>query len=172
MSVAVRGFPLVYLKPGEFLIQGEPAAVMTVLGSCVSVTMFNPRLRIGAICHGLLPECKDSGPCRKECGEGFRYVKCSVRLMIDHFRKAGIGSSEIEAKLFGGSDMYAPVLAEGRGATVGSMNIAAAYRILGAENIRIVSSDTGGSQGRKIIFHPHTGDVFLKRVKRAKSRQR
>ena len=171
MRSLVSGLPLLYLKPGEFIIRSEPAAVTTVLGSCVSVTMFSPGFRVGAICHGLLPQCRDSGPCRNECGEGFRYVDCSVLLMIDRFREYGIGGSEIEAKVFGGSDMYDPRVSGGGRATVGSMNIAAAQRILGAENIKIVSSDTGGRQGRKIIFHPHTGDVFLKRVRRAESRQ-
>jgi chemotaxis protein CheD len=37
-----------YLKPGEIHIADRPGIVTTVLGSCVSVTMYSPRLKTGA----------------------------------------------------------------------------------------------------------------------------
>ncbi|MGA2108628.1 MAG: hypothetical protein ABSH25_13400 [Syntrophorhabdales bacterium] len=45
----------VFLKPGEIYVGEEPAEISTILGSCVSVTMFSKRVRVGAICHALLP---------------------------------------------------------------------------------------------------------------------
>lgn len=171
MNYSAADLPALYLKPGEFVISGEPAVITTVLGSCVSVTMFNPRLRIGAICHGLLPLCKDDGPCDNECGNGFRYVDCSVRLMLEEFRKKGIGHAEIEAKLFGGADMFAPQEIRPGNITVGRQNIEAAFKICEQERIPVLKSDTGGMYSRKIIFYPHTGDVYLKRTRAKSSRQ-
>lgn len=153
-----------YLKPGEFVISDEPALVTTVLGSCVSVTMFSPRLKIGAICHGLLPLCKDDGPCDNACGNGFKYVDCSVRLMLAEFRKKGVSSAELETKLFGGSDMFVPAELRPGSITVGRQNVDAAFRICELEGVQVMNSDTGGVYTRKIIFHTHTGDVYLKRT--------
>ena len=45
----------VFLRPGDVTVGKAPAEVSTVLGSCVSVTMFAERLKLGAICHALLP---------------------------------------------------------------------------------------------------------------------
>ncbi len=165
MNFSATDLPTLYLKPGEFVISDEPAVITTVLGSCVSVTMFSPRLRIGAICHGLLPQCRDVGPCNNECGKGFRYVDCSVRLMLTEFRRRGIANAEIEAKLFGGADMFAPQEIRPGNITVGRQNIEAAFRICEQERIQVLKSDTGGMYSRKIIFHIHTGDVYLKRTK-------
>ena len=156
----------VYLKPGEFCIAERPTLVTTVLGSCVSVTMYSPSRSIGAICHGLLPNCRDDGPCTNECGNAFRYVDCSVKLMIDEFRKKGVPGRELLAKIFGGADMFSPSERRSRPATVGSQNISTAIDILKAEGIRVVKSDTGGDHGRKIIFNSQTGDVYLKRLRK------
>jgi len=51
----------VYLKPGELYIGEKPTKVITVLGSCVSITLFSKRLNIGAICHGRCPNAGKKG---------------------------------------------------------------------------------------------------------------
>jgi chemotaxis protein CheD len=43
----------VFLRPGEMYLDEESAEVSTILGSCVSVSMFCRRIRIGAIWHAL-----------------------------------------------------------------------------------------------------------------------
>jgi len=50
-----------HLQPGELLVTQEPQWVITLLGSCVAVTMFNARFRLAAICHGLLPAAARQG---------------------------------------------------------------------------------------------------------------
>jgi len=56
-------------------------------------------------------------------------------------------------------------------ATVGRLNIAKAEEILGAEGIRIIAADVGGVQGRKILFRPDSGEVFLRRLNRMAGRE-
>jgi chemotaxis protein CheD len=154
----------IYLWPGTLLIVNEPALITTVLGSCVSVTMFNSRLRIGGICHGLLPQCKDDGFCEQDRDICSKYVDCSIRLMIREFGILGIRKNEIEVKLFGGADMYPLTTDRSYNKTVGRQNIESSFRLLREEGLPVLNSDTGGSVSRKIIFHSHTGEVFLKKV--------
>ena len=97
--------PNFYLKPGQVYIAETPTLVSTVLGSCISVTMFSSRFRIGAISHGMLPLCKSMNSCAGECHESFKYVDCSIQRMIKMFNTYGIKSGEIEVKLFGGADV-------------------------------------------------------------------
>ena len=154
----------VYLRPGELYIGEGPTKVVTVLGSCVSVTLFSKRLRIGAICHGAMPHCRRRRGCHELCKEAFRFVDCSVHYMLAKMRSYGAADSEIEVKLFGGAD----TLSSKKENTIGSMNVKMALEIIRQENLRIIAADVGDSFGRKIIFLTHTGEVYLKRLKDAK----
>ncbi|MDA8242261.1 MAG: chemotaxis protein CheD [Nitrospiraceae bacterium] len=157
----------VYLKPGEiYIARDEPTVVTTVLGSCISVAMFNGRLNIGAICHGLLPKCRDKKACDGTCFEEFRYVECSMRHILSRFFSLGVHRSEIRVKLFGGSDMFE--LKSPASISVGKQNIETALKVIGDEGLTLVSSDVGGPLGRKIFFHTQTGEVLLKRQKEIK----
>lgn len=153
----------VYLKPGELYIGEKPTKVTTVLGSCVSVTLFNKRLRLGAICHGTLPHCSRIKTCHDLCKDAFKYVDCSMHYMLGRLRSYGCADNEIEIKLFGGAD----TLSSKRENTIGSMNVKMALDIIRQEHIRIIAADVGDSFGRKIIFLTHNGDVYLKRLKNA-----
>jgi chemotaxis protein CheD len=156
----------IYLKPGEIFISDKPSVVKTILGSCISVTMFNSRLRIGSICHGMLPECNEMNGSNCACLKGIRYVDCSIRKMLEELHSMGILNDEIEVKLFGGADMFKTILCKPNTINVGEQNIKAAFKIMGDSNLRLVASDIGGSSGREIIFIPNTGEVFLKKLRR------
>jgi chemotaxis protein CheD len=154
-----------FLKPGEMVLSFEPAAITTLLGSCVAVTMFSKRLGLGAICHALLPSCRrEESCCHTETG---KYVECAIELMLQEFNTRGILNNEIEVKLFGGSDMFDTV--DGKRLSVGRQNLEMALKMLEEACVRIVTQDLGGPRGRKIIFHTHTGDVFLKRMRKTES---
>ncbi len=100
--------------------------------------------------------------CNGRCAECFKYVECSIRHMLEQFRSLGIGHREIEVKLFGGADMFAA--GDGERETVGAQNTKIALRTIKKERLTLSKSDTGGSQGRKIFFYTHTGEIFLKRL--------
>ncbi len=164
MNASGAALANVYLRPGEIFISDRPTIVKTVLGSCISVTMFNSRLRLGAICHGMLPECGEMSGSNCACLTGFRHVDCSVRKMLEELHSSGILNDEIECKMFGGSDMFKTILGKPNPINVGEQNIIAAYKIMYESNLRLAASDTGGSRGRQIIFIPNSGEVFLKKI--------
>lgn len=45
----------IFLQPGEFYFGDRETRLRTILGSCVAITLWHPRLRIGGMCHYLLP---------------------------------------------------------------------------------------------------------------------
>lgn len=157
-----------YLRSSEMFFQDNgdpPVRVMTVLGSCVSVTFFHPRLGAAAMCHAIMPRCPRESECRADrCRQPFKYAHCALGGMIRRFHDLGIPPAEVEAKLFGGSDMFQPD-PTGRGIpSVGRMNVQAAREALRAGGIRLRSEDVGGGNGRKVCFFSHTGEVWVKRV--------
>lgn len=157
--------PQVYLKSGEIVFLDSPHVVLTVLGSCLSVTLFHRKSRMSAISHGLLPHCREQAGCAAgSCREMGKYVECSFVWMLKRFQEAGASRGDIEVKVFGGADMFVRLSGEKAPISVGKQNIAAAQKIIEREGLTVLSLDVGGSQGRKIFFHTGTGDVMLKRL--------
>ncbi len=147
----------IYLAPAQIAVVREPAVISTVLGSCVSFTFHHRRLGLAGMCHALLP----GGGAQ----EGFRHVDACFKHLLDQFRRQGALGREIEIKLFGGAEMFDA--AEGSNCTaVGRQNVAAAMEILRHHDLFLRASDVGGTQGRKLLFHTASGEVFLKRLHR------
>lgn len=113
-------------------------------------------MRVGAICHAVLPQAASSAPSK--------YVDQSVRYMLNYFQQHDIATDELVAKLFGGADMFTPRAPEGKTPSVGAQNIRMALDSLHSADLKPAAMDIGGQQGRKLIFHSHTGEVFLQRV--------
>lgn len=151
----------VYLRIGEIHISKEPTVITTVLGSCISVTMFSSRSAIGGMCHGFLPQCQDFGKCDKEFSECLKFVDCSIWRMVDRFRRYGIMPRDIETRMFGGASFSEKKNDTGRYLSVGDKNIESARQVVVDMGLNLVAADVGGASGRRVVFYTHTGDVFL-----------
>ncbi|HEX9079499.1 MAG TPA: chemotaxis protein CheD [Desulfuromonadaceae bacterium] len=162
-----EGQDVVHLKPGEAHLTDRGELVVTVLGSCLSVTMFSSRKRLAGICHSLLPECGKPERCGGECGEGYKYVACSIRQMAAAFERFAVPREEIEVKCFGGADMFARRDSRPELLSIGRQNILMAGRVIAAEGLRLKAQDVGGLLGRKVFFYTHSGEVLLKRLRGA-----
>lgn len=156
--------PDLNLQPGELYVTRTPAILRTILGSCVGVTFWSPRLGAGALCHGVLPRAPKVWPAGASATEGHRYVDFSIRYLAQKFDALGAQRQEVEVKVFGGADVL-PLLAErGDRPTVGALNCQAAEEVLAEEGFRVAASDLGGARGRRIHFHTGTGVVLVYRL--------
>lgn len=144
-----------YLYPGFLLVEEAPYIVTTVLGSCISLCLWDPVTKTGGINHYMFPLWNGNGSL------SFKYGDIAIRELIEKmFEKAG--KRNLIAKVFGG----ARVLQQSSGSLeIGDRNIEIAKEILKDNGIPIISSDVGGNMGRKIIFHTDTGDVFVKKIR-------
>ncbi|MEO5349065.1 MAG: chemotaxis protein CheD [Magnetococcus sp. YQC-3] len=160
---------MIRLDPGELFISTRPAEVHTILGSCVSVTFYHPRLKQGAICHGRKPsrDCQSTPSGLKICRELGDYVSCSLAFMLAYFNQQGVAHQEMEVKLFGGAMMFNNLAATNDNAvlTLGKRNIDTAMDFIRNQRLHLTSSDVGGPWARQIIFNTATGEIKLKRVR-------
>lgn len=145
----------VYLQPGELFIDDAPALVQTILGSCVSVTMFCTRGGFGGICHALLPSGSDNQP--------ERYVDRVVELLLKEMLHRGARHETLEVKLFGGGKVLGESMNQRLG--VGDQNVARAKALLHELKLRLKADDTGGLRGRKLFFNSGTGEVYVRKVR-------
>lgn len=155
----------VYLKPGEICFSQTPMKVTTVLGSCVSATLYHPPTGIAAICHAMQPRCPLPDLCSGECIVQYRYAWCAIHAMSRQMTGYGLRPRDIEAKLFGGAALMGGHRPENLATSMGRQNAEAAMEALHSCGLTLKVANVGGTLGRKIIFDTITGEVLMKRVK-------
>lgn len=150
----------IYLQPGEFRFGSGNVRIHTLLGSCVSITLWHPHLRIGGICHFMLPS---RGMPQTRHPDG-RYADESLKLFLSEIRRINTRPGEYGVKLFGGGNMF-PCLGAGKSSDVAVRNIEAARALLHASGFRVQAEDMGGEGYRLIIFDLRDGHVWVKHEK-------
>lgn len=150
----------VFLHPGEYFVGGADCRIRTLLGSCVSITLWHPVKRVGGMSHFLLPtRVKDT-----EFELDGRYGEEAMVLLMDELILMKAPPEECQAKIFGGGNMFP---GHRRTATfdVGQRNGEGARTLLNYYGIPIVSENLFGTGLRQIIFDVFSGDVWIRRAK-------
>ncbi len=144
-----------YLIEGTIFLSAEEYFITTVLGSCVSLCLWDPELKIGGMNHYVFDFWNGVGlPTPK-------YGNIAIPTLIRKMQMYGCKKNNLKAKIFGGSDMLSMHTNGNR--SPGVNNIILAEEILKEENIPIIAYDVGGKYGRKIKFNTATGIVLVKR---------
>ncbi len=128
--------------------------ICTILGSCVSVCLFDPANRIAGMNHYLLP-------CNKmHSDQYYRFGNESLEYMLSGLLNMGADKNALKAGIFGGSSMFE---GNGNGFRIGQQNIEIAKEFVLKQGIFLCTEQTGGSLGRKIVFDTNTGliDSYL-----------
>jgi len=132
----------------------NPLLLDTVLGSCIAACLYDPVAGIGGMNHFMLPDGADP-----ENPTSTRYGVNAMELLISHLMKLGADRRRFQAKVFGGGHVLK--IRESLDG-VPQRNIDFARRFLETEQIPVIREDVGGYQPRRVLFHTHTGKVFLK----------
>ena len=160
----------VTIHPGEYKVSDEDIIISTVLGSCISVALFDPKKKQGGMNHFLLPKDGIANLTEKTIiKQEYRYGLYAMEILINSLLKMGSQKKNLVAKVFGGSEMFEMTV---RVSNVGKQNREFALLFLKNEEIPVVASDLGGKLGRKVLYFPQTGRILLKKlnsVRRIKS---
>lgn len=162
----------VLLKIGQFHFGGERTRIRTLLGSCVSITMWHPRLKIGGMCHYLLPR-RGVGEAAATASEG-NYADEAMRMFLRELRNSGTQPKDYVVKLFGGGCMFVDGNDTERTFTdtaaistdvreVSSRNVIAGRELLAKHGFTIAGEHTGGYGSRVLVFELWSGDVWIRR---------
>lgn len=156
----IEGLIDIFLQPGEFFVADAEYQMRTMLGSCVSITLWHPLKRIGAMSHFLLPTrgASDQGQALDA-----RYGDEALQLMLDELQLMGVAPSQCQGKVFGGGNMFPDHIHAGA-LNVGQRNGEAALDLLRRHGVPIVSESLFGIGHRQIIFDVCKGDVWCHQV--------
>lgn len=147
--------PRKFIHVGEIFVAINPTEIVTVLGSCVGVCLYDKVEMIGAMNHYLLPLWNGNGL------ESPKYGNISIPKMIENMENIGCSRRNIEAKIFGGANIHK---SNTEGQMIGQKNIMIAKEILRQYTIPIKAEDTGGNNGRRIMMISDANRIILKYV--------
>ncbi len=142
-----------FLEPGFILVTKEPTVISTVLGSCVSVCIYDRKRKVGGMNHFQLPFIDDKG--KTTACYGNVATQVLIRMMLDGRSKI----KHLEAQIYGGA--YNPKVSP---KDFGHENVMVARKVLDRKKIRVVSEDVGGQKGRKIVFNTSTNEIGVFKV--------
>ena len=147
---------MIYIAQGEDAVgSNEDMVISTILGSCISVCLWDPVKRVGGMNHLLLPEMRQVGPGLDTAGA------IAMERLINRLVKLGAERSRLRAKLFGGSSMLSGLT------DIGARNANFGRNYLMAENIPCDGESVGGTLARKLRFWPASGAARQKFVEEA-----
>lgn len=144
---------------GEMVLTADPAIGLVAygLGSCVALSLWDGRAKVGALAHFMLPSGSGSGGAVK-------FVDSGLPTLLSAFEARGGNVRTAQLKAAGGAAM----LAINAGTLeIGRRNSEALLAALGARGLRLAATDFGGSAGRTVQLEVPTGRLHIKSVSKA-----
>lgn len=156
-QVASTGGDHLSLMPGQMHFGDRAASMRTLLGSCLAVTLWHPKRKLGGMCHFLLPT-----RLRKP-GEPLdgRYGDEALETMVALLRAARTEPSDYHAHLYGGAD----TMPEGSALkfNVGERNIEQGFSLVDRYGFEIQGVDVGEDVPRTVTLTLASGTVDMRR---------
>ncbi len=150
---------VVLVKMAEIDVVEDGKRLKTTLGSCVGLVLHDPDRSISGLAHIVLPE-----QIKADSAVG-KYANTAIPALLSRLLKRGCRRNSLKAYVAGGANMF--FLSGDRAiATVGEKNVEAVKRILTELGIEVAFEDTGGSQGRTVVFNNRTGEMEVKTLGR------
>jgi len=134
------------LHPGDVVCVDRDERMETLLGSCVSIILTDPRRTVGAMCHVVHARPPLSGSAKNTAhGEG------ALLRLFGMLRAKGIEPRLCHAWIFGGGNMFpgrvGPGAAQGN---VGAANASWAVQAMADAGIHVLGGELGGNAYRKL----------------------
>jgi len=145
----------IFLNPGECFWGDQSRTVRTILGSCVAITLWHPKLKVGGMCHYLL-----SFSSLPDSHRSPRYAHGAFNWLMQQVNSVGEEIHGYHGKIFGGGNMFCAD--SGKISLIGDQNISMAMELMDKYQIPLTSHNTGGNKFRALQFDLSNGDVWVR----------
>ena len=133
------------------LLQGEGILITYSLGSCIGLCFHDPRLKLGALLHIMLPLNMEAGRTHP-----LKYADTGIKETLRQMEIRGASRARMTVKIAGGAKMFA-VAGGGSLGNIGQRNIESVQAIMRRENLRLIGQQIGGTVARTLLFDVVTG---------------
>ncbi len=129
------------------------------LGSCIGITLYDSRKKIGGLAHIMLPS---SEQVRNNTNKA-KFADTAIIELLDMMIQVGAQKRNIISKLAGGAQMFAFSRTSDI-MRIGERNAIASKQVLESLSIPILAEDTGGTYGRTIELNTDDGILIVKTI--------
>ncbi len=138
------------------MLQGEGILITYALGSCIGLCFHDPRLRLGALLHIMLPLNMETGRTHP-----MKYADTGIKETLRQLEAKGASRSRMTVKIAGGAKMFEIAGGSGLG-NIGQRNIESVHAILKRDNLRLCGEYTGGTVARTLLFDVGSGQACIR----------
>ena len=136
---------------GQIAAGRAPERMKAVLGSCIALAIYHPRLKTGVMTHIVLPDSAGRG------GTPGKFADTAVPEMLKLLKELGAPAHGLTAKFSGGGNMFG-----GSGPLqIGDSNAEAVTQALKSVGIQAAGQDVGGTKGRRVTFDCNSGEMTV-----------
>ena len=140
----------------EMKVESKPIELVTSVGSCVAICLYDSTNKCGGLAHIMLPNSaiapQDFPPCK--------FADTAIPALSSAVREISGKETLLSAKIAGGANIFK--FENNTGPTIGTKNVEAVKASLNENGIRLVAEDVGGSYGRRIAFNLRSGSVVIR----------
>ncbi len=151
-----------YLKIAEMKVVEKSDTLITVVGSCIALCLWDKTTSTGGMVHIMMPE--HDGDNVEPKG---KYANTAIETLLNEMIKNGCNKENLIARIIGGASMFNNKDNTMNGAYIGEKNSRIVKKYLHKFNIPIKSEDIGGTSGRRIAFDPSSGEITIKALDRS-----
>jgi chemotaxis protein CheD len=144
------------LMPGDLAIGESGDQFKTLLGSCVSVILCDPRRTLATMCHIVF-----TGQPTLEQNANTSYGLVAMNRMFALLRSRGVNPLMCQAYVFGGGNMFPHIFSLKH---VGLSNAQWVLDFLSDNSIEVVDHCLGGSGYRKVSWTVGSGEPVVETV--------
>ncbi|MEX2185649.1 MAG: chemotaxis protein CheD [Pirellulales bacterium] len=136
---------------GQAVVGHAGTSLVAVLGSCIGVAMYHPRLHVGALAHVVLPDSNN------RTGPPAKFADTAIPYLLQLLKNEGVGSAGLTVKLAGGASMFA----SSGPMQIGAANLEAVTKALEAAGLRVAAQQVGGPKGRRVTLDCQSGEFVV-----------
>lgn len=132
------------LLPGDWAVGALGDQFRTLLGSCISVVLTDPRRTVGAMCHIV-----HAGAPPDDDPDNTAYGLAAMEAMFTGLQRMGIQPQLCEAWIYGGGNMFPELFGH---LHVGASNADWVRAFLQRQGITVLDEQVGGNGYRKVSW--------------------
>jgi chemotaxis protein CheD len=149
-----------FILPGELFFSSKPYKISTVLGSCISVVLYNIKYCFGGMNHYVLDFALN-----KNSFVDLKYGEFSIPILISKMKKQDNNLKNCVAKIFGGGNVVNSIT----NVNIGLNNIKIAKKILSDYNIPIIKEYVNNDFGLKVHYFNFNNKVLVSKIRKINS---
>ena len=151
----------IFLLPGALAFGNQRLKLKTLLGSCVSVVVWHPHLKLGGMCHYLLAQ---RHPPRSGENLDGKYASDALQMLLEQMTKTVRAVEEYSAFICGGADCLSDMAGKmgNQQFDIGQRNIEAAEAWCQRLGLGVLQRHVGGATYRHVAFDVSNGQLSVR----------